>query len=80
MGVMATTECNTSEGCSSKDVLRRRSRPSRPILLGSKCSCWLLRIVQDAHPPLKLRLFVDDITAFVNERNKESVQMVETVL
>ena len=54
---------------SSKDVRRSRSRPSRPS--GAKWSCLLLRIVlQDAlseviriYPPLKLRVFVDDITA-----------------
>ena len=48
-------------------------------LPGSKCSCSLLRFVlQDAlsevtkiNPPLKLRVFVDDITALLMVRNKE---------
>ena len=56
------------------------------ILVG--WSCFLLRIVlQDAlrevteiYPPLKLRVFVDDITAFVNGGNKELVEMAEKVL
>ena len=53
---------NTSGGCSSEAVWRSRSRPSRPLSLGSKWSCLLLRIVlQDAlsevtkiFPPLKI--------------------------
>ena len=57
------------------------------ILLGSKWSCLLLRIVlQDAlsevtkiYPPLKLLVFVDDITAFMNGINKELVEMAEKV-
>ena len=55
------------------------------ILLGSKWSCLLLRIVlQDAlsevtkiYPSLILRVFVDDITAFMNGRNKELVEMAQ---
>ena len=58
------------------------------ILPGSKWRCFLLRIVlQDALsevtkkcPPLKLRVFVDDITALLKGRNKEVVQMAEKVL
>ena len=58
------------------------------ILLGSKWSYLLLRIVlQDAlsevtkiFPPLKLRVFVDDITAFLKRRNKELVEMAKKVL
>ena len=57
------------------------------ILLGSKWSCLLLRIVlQDAlsevtqiFPPLKLLVFEADITAFMNGRNKELVEMAEKV-
>ena len=49
------------------------------ILPGSKWSCLLLRIMlQDAlsevtkiYPPLKLLVFVDDITALLKGRNKE---------
>ena len=48
------------------------------ILPGSEWSCLLLRIVlQDAfsevtqiYPPLKLRVFVDDITALLMDNNK----------
>ena len=58
------------------------------ILPGSKLGCLLLRIVlQDALSdvtsmflPLKLRVFVDDITAIVIGRNKEVVEMAENVL
>ena len=57
------------------------------ILLGSKWSCLLMRIVlQDAlsevtqiFPPLKLLVFEADITAFMNGRNKELVEMAEKV-
>ena len=49
------------------------------ILPGSKWSCLLLRIVlQDAlsevtkiYPPLKLRVFVDDITALLTGKTKK---------
>ena len=49
------------------------------ILPGTKWSCLLLHIVlQDAlsevmkvYPPLKLKLFVEDVTAFMEGRNKE---------
>ena len=58
------------------------------ILAGYKRSCLLLRIVlQDAlseatkiFPPLKFRVFVDDITTFMHGRNKELVHMAETVV
>ena len=53
------------------------------ILLGSKWSCLLLRIVlQDAltevtkiYPPLKLRVFVDDITALLMVKSKEVAKL-----
>ena len=53
------------------------------ILPGSKWSCPLSRIVlQDAlhevtkiDPPLKLRVFVDDITALVKGRKKEVAEI-----
>ena len=58
------------------------------ILPWSKWSCLLMRVLlQEAlsevthiHPPLKLRVFVDDITAFMNGRNKELMEMAEKVL
>ena len=58
------------------------------ILAGSKWSCLLLRIVlQDAlsevaniYSPLKLRVFVDDITALVKGRNKEVAEMAKKVM
>ena len=58
------------------------------ILSGSKWSCLLLRIVlQDAlsevtkiYPRKKLRVIVDDITAFITGRNTEWVKMAEKVL
>ena len=70
------------EGSVRRMCARSRSRPSiTTILLGSQWSCLLLRIVlQDAlsevtqiYPPLRLRAFVDDITALTNGRNKELV-------
>ena len=58
------------------------------ILFESKRRCLLLRIVlQDAlnevtniFPPLKMRVIVDDITTFMNGRNKELVEMAEKVV
>ena len=55
------------------------------ILPGSTWSCLLLRIVlQDAlseatqrYPPLKLRVFVDDITALFVVKNKEVAKMAQ---
>ena len=56
-------------------------------LLGSKWSCLLLRIVlQDAlskmvkvFPPLKLKVFVEDITAFMEGRYNELAGTAEKV-
>ena len=67
--------------CSSKDVWRNCSTPSRP-------SCRDLRIVlQDAPseitkicPSLKLRVFVDDIKALLMGRNQELVEKAKKVL
>ena len=64
------------EGCAAEPL-----KTITAILPGSKWSCLLLRIVlQDAlsevtkfFPSLKLRVFVDDITALVKGRNIESV-------
>ena len=58
------------------------------ILPGSKWSCLLLRIVlQDAlsevtkiYQPLKLRVFVDDITALLIGRNKGVAEMAKKVM
>ena len=68
--------------------LRRPPQTITAILPGSKWSCSLLRIVrQDAlcevtkiYPLLKLGVFVDDITAFMNGRNEELVEKAENVL
>ena len=57
-------------------------------LAGHKWSCLLQRIVvQDAlsevtkiDPPLKLRVFVDDITALLMKRNKKVVEMAKKVM
>ena len=62
------------EGCVAEPL-----QTITPILPGSKWSCLLLRIVlQDAlsevtkiYPPLKLRVFVDDITALLKVKNRE---------
>ena len=85
--VCYATISQPSGGCSSKDVWRSRSRPSRPVSLGQNgvaCSCAI--VLQDALsevtkilPPLKLRVFVDDRTAFMNGRNKDLVEMAENV-
>ena len=58
------------------------------ILPLSKWSCLLLRIVlQDAlsevtniYPPLKLRVFVDDLTALLMGKNREVAEMAKKVM
>ena len=68
------------EGCAAEPL-----RTITAILLGSKWRCLLLRIVlQDAlsevtkiFPSLKLRVFVDDITALVTGRNNEVAEMAK---
>ena len=58
------------------------------ILPRLKWSCLLLRIVlQDVlsevtnnYTPLKLRVFVDDITALLMEKNKEVAEMAKKVM
>ena len=57
------------------------------ILPGSKWSCLLPRVLQDAlsevtqiYPSLKLRVFVDDITALLIEKNKEVAEMAKKVV
>ena len=58
------------------------------ILPRSKWSCLLLRIVlKDTlsevakfYPPLKLRVFVEDITALLMEKNEEEAEMAKIVM
>ena len=58
------------------------------ILPGSKWSCLLQRIVlQDAlsevakiNPPLELRVFVDEITTLLMEKNKGVAEMAKKVI
>ena len=74
--------------CSSKDVWRSRCRPSRPSCQDQNGVVDFLRILlQDAlsevtkfYPPLKLRVFLNDITAMLKGRNKELVELAEKVL
>ena len=71
------------EGCVAEPL-----RTIRAILPGSKWSCLLLRIVvQDAssevtknNPPLKIRVFVDDITALLMVKNKVVAGMAKKVM
>ena len=71
------------EGCAAEPLTTVTA-----ILSGSKWSCLLLRIVlQDAlsevtkiHHTLKLRVFVDDITALVRGKNKEVAEMAKNVM
>ena len=71
------------EGCVAEPL-----RTVTAILPGSKWSCFLLRIVmQDAlsevtkiYPPLKLGVFVDDITALLVEKNKVMADMEKKVM
>ena len=72
------------EGCAAEPF-----HPITAILPGSKWSCLLLRIVlQDALNDvtkicltlLKLRVFVDDVTALVQGRNKEVAEMAKKVM
>ena len=73
---------------SSKDVRQSRSRPSRLSCQGSKWICLLFRIVlQDAlnkvtniYPPLKLRVFVDNITAPLREKKNVVAEMAKKVM
>ena len=57
------------------------------ILPGSRWSCLLLRIVlldafsevTNIYPPLKLRVFADDITALLMEKYEEVAEMAKKV-
>ena len=72
--------CVQFEGCAAEPLTTITA-----ILPGSKWSCLLLRIVlQDAlsevtknYLPLKLRVFVDDITALLTGKNKTVVEMAK---
>ena len=63
------------EGCAAEPL-----KTITAVLPGSKWSCLLLRLVlQDAlsevtnfYPPLKLRVFVDDITALLTRKKQRS--------
>ena len=71
------------EGCAAEPLTTITA-----ILPGSKWSCLLLHIVlQDAlsevtkiYPSLKLRVFVDDITALVKGKNNEVAEMAKKVM
>ena len=71
------------EGCAAEPLTTITA-----ILPVSKWSCLLLRIVlQDAlsevaqiDPPLKLRVFVDDIIALLMEKNKVVAEMAKNVM
>ena len=71
------------EGCVAEPL-----RTITAILPGSQWSGLLLRIVlQDAlsevtriYPPLKLRVFVDDITALLMGKNKVVAEMAKKVM
>ena len=71
--------------CSSKDVRRFRSRPLRLFCQGpSGVACFYALFLQDAlsevtniFPSLKLRVFVDDITALVKGRNIDVAEMAK---
>ena len=79
---------STRGACNSNDVQQEPLTTITAILPGSKWSCLLLRIMlQDAlsevteiYPSLKLRVFVDDITALVQRKKKEVAEMVKKVL
>ena len=71
-----------------KDVRQSRCEPSRPFCEDpSGVACYSALFLQDAlsevlkiYLPLKLRVFVDGITALVKERNKEMAEMAKKVM
>ena len=71
------------EGCAAEPLTTITA-----VLPGSKWSCLLVRIVlQDAldgvtkiYPPLKLRVFVDDITALLMMKNKVVAELAKKVV
>ena len=67
---------NTSKDFSLKDVWRSCSRPSLPFSRGQSgiaCSYVLCCRTHWTDVTLNLKVLVDDITAFMNGRNKELV-------
>ena len=86
-GVVRILRAPRSE-CSSKGVWRSRSGPPRPSCQGRSgvaCFCvlccrmrWVK--VQKFYPPLKLRLFVDDVTALLMGKNREVAEMAMKVM
>ena len=79
---------STTVACSLKDVWAEPLQSITAILPGSKWSCLLLRtVLQDALrkvvkvvPPLKLKVFVEDITALMEVRYNELAGIAEKVL
>ena len=80
---------NIRDECNLKGECRSRSRPSRPsFLFGLIWTCLLLRtVLQDAlsevmkvYPLLRLKVSVDDATAFMDGRSKELAGIAERVL
>ena len=70
------------EGCVAEPL-----KTITAILPGSKWSCLVLRILQDAlsevtkiYHPLKLRVFVDDITAFSKGVNREVAEAANKLM
>ena len=67
-------------------MAKSRGRRSRSLGLGlAKAFEWVsLPVVWATHfsfsPPLKLRVFVDDITALLTEKNKEVTEMAKKVM
>ena len=86
-GVVRSFRAPTGE-YNSKDAWRSRFRPFRPSCQDPSGSCLLLRIVlQDAssevtqiYPPVKLRVFEDDITALSRERNRDKAEIAKKVM
>ena len=61
---------------------RSRCRPSRPFSSGRNRTVLqdALSEVMKVYPPLKLRVLVDDVTAFMDERYKDLPGIAEKVL
>ena len=77
----APTERVQFDGCVAEPL-----QTITAIFFGPKWICFLRIVLQDTLievtkicPPLRLRVFVDDITSFMNGRNKELVEMAEKV-
>ena len=71
---------STRGGCSLRDVWRSRSGPSRPSCQGQKeVFHGALSEVTKVNPPLKLGVFVDDITALLVGK-QGSAEMAKKVM